>query len=231
VTTTRVDTVLFDLDDTLCTYRRSGAELLSVAFDRVGVEPYFEVETYYGRYEEFTDESEGVDDLRERAFAAISRDRGHDPAVGRALARAYADERDHSNVRPLPGAERAVEALAGEHRLGVVTNGAPAMQRAKLSALPFGDAFETVVFAGYDTPAKPAAEPFERALAALDSTADRAVHVGNSPSADVDGAHAAGVAAVLLPDGPPTTAETAPDYRVETLSALVDPPWRGQPTR
>ncbi|PSQ56909.1 haloacid dehalogenase, partial [Halobacteriales archaeon SW_7_71_33] len=37
MTAVDVETVLFDLDDTLCTYRRSGAELLSLAFDRVGV--------------------------------------------------------------------------------------------------------------------------------------------------------------------------------------------------
>ncbi len=221
-----VETVLFDLDDTLCAYRRGGAELLSVAFDRVGVEPFFNVEEYYGRYEAFAEESDGIADLRERCFAAIAADRGRDPDVGRAVARAYADERDHSNVRPLPGATDAVRSLGADHALGVVTNGAPEMQRAKLSALPFADAFETVVFAGYDTPAKPDPEPFEVALSDLDTAPERAVHVGNSPSADVDGAHAAGARATLLPDGPPTAAETTPDYRVESLFELADPPWR-----
>ncbi|PSQ40033.1 haloacid dehalogenase [Halobacteriales archaeon SW_5_70_135] len=191
-----VETVLFDLDDTLCTYRRSGAELLSLAFDRVGVEPFFEVETYYGRYEGYVDDSG-----------------------------AYADERDHSNVDPLPGAVETVERLAGEYRLGLVTNGAPGMQRQKLDGLPFGDAFETVVYAGYEVPAKPAPEPFERALADLDAHPERAVHVGNSPSADVDGAHAAGLRAALLPDGPPTETAGEPDYVLDSLSDLTAPPW------
>lgn len=226
-----VEAVLFDLDDTLCTYRRSGDELLSVAFDRVGVEPYFEVEEYYGRYEEFTDESDGVADLRERAFAAISRDRGRDPDIGRAVAQAYADERDHSNVRPLSGAREAVETLAADHRLGMVTNGSPEMQRSKLSALPFANAFETIVYAGYDAPSKPAPEPFERALSGLGVSPERTVHVGNSPSSDVDGAHAAGLRAALLPDGPPTVAETEPDYRIDSLTELIDPPWDGQASR
>jgi len=221
-----VETVLFDLDDTLCTYCRGGAEILSVAFDRVGVDPFFEVEEYYGRYEAYADDSDGIADLRERCFADIAADRGRDPGVGRAVAQAFADERDHSNVDPLPGATAAVETLAPDHRLGVVTNGAPEMQRAKLSGLPFADAFETVVFAGYETPAKPDPEPFERALSELDSAPERAVHVGNSPSADIDGAHAAGLRAALLPDGPPTEAETTPDHRIESLSELADPPWR-----
>ena len=220
-----VETVLFDLDDTLCTYRRSGAELLSLAFDRVGVEPFFEVETYYGRYERYVDDSDGVVDLRERCFADIAAERGRDPGVGRAVARAYADERDHSNVDPLPGAVETVERLAGEYRLGLVTNGAPGMQRQKLDGLSFGDAFETVVYAGYEVPAKPAPEPFERALADLDAHPERAVHVGNSPSADVDGAHAAGLRAALLPDGPPTETAGEPDYILDSLSDLTAPPW------
>ncbi len=220
-----VEAVLFDLDDTLCTYRRGGAELLSVAFDRVGVDPFFEVAEYHGRYETFAEESDGIADLRERCFAAIAADRGRDPDVGRAVAQAFADERDHSNVDPLPGATEAVRSLAADNRLGLVTNGAPEMQRAKLSGLPFADAFETVVFAGYDAPAKPDPEPFERALSVLDAAPERAVHVGNSPSADVDGAHAAGLRAALLPDGPPTEAASTPDYRVESLSELAPPPW------
>lgn len=226
-----MEAVLFDLDDTLCTYRRSGAELLSVAFDRVGVEPFFEVTDYYGLYETFADDSDGITDLRERAFAAIADDRGRDPELGRELARAYADERDHSNVEPLPGATEAVRSLAADHRVGLVTNGAPGMQRQKLSGLPFGDAFETTVFAGYDTPAKPAADPFRRALSSLDVSPERAVHVGNSPSADVDGAHAAGLQAALLPEGPPTTADTVADYHLETLVDLQTPPWRTQTRR
>jgi len=143
----------------------------------------------------------------------------------------YAEERDHSNVRALASARTAVESLADDHRVGMVTNGAPEMQRAKLSALPFSEAFETVVYAGYDAPSKPAPEPFRRALSVLDATPERSVHIGNSPSADVDGAHAAGLRAALLPDGPRTTAETSPDYLLDSLGDLVEPPWNGQTSR
>jgi putative hydrolase of the HAD superfamily len=223
-----VDAVLFDLDDTLCEYRRPGSELLSTAFDRVGVEPFFEVEAYYDRYETYVDDHDGVADLRAAAFADIAAERGRDPAVGRRVAEAYADERDHRNVRALPGAREAVATLAGEYRLGLVTNGAPGMQRQKLAGLGL-EPFETVVFAGHDTAAKPAPEPFERALTELGVTPARAVHVGNSPSADVDGAKRAGLRAALLPDGPATTAENDPDYRLSSLGELVPrPPWAGE---
>ncbi|MFB6206844.1 MAG: HAD family hydrolase [Haloglomus sp.] len=219
-----VETVLFDLDDTLCTYRRSSGELIEVACEAVGVEPFFDEAAYEARYGEFTDESANVRDLRERCFAAIAADRGRDPDLGREIARAYAARRDHANVRPLPGAREAVETLAQRHRVGVVTNGSPEMQRQKLSTLPFADAFETVVHAGYDAPAKPAADPFHAALGDLDGHPERAVHVGNSLSSDVVGAHNAGLRSVWLrqSDGP---GDHQPTFTVDEMAELATPPW------
>ncbi|WP_276258634.1 HAD family hydrolase [Haloglomus litoreum] len=219
-----VETVLFDLDDTLCEYRRSPGDLIEIACEAVGVEPFFGQAEYEARYGEFTDESDDVRDLRERCFAAIAADRGRDPDLGRDIARAFAAERDHTNVRPLPGAREAVETLAERHRVGVVTNGAPGMQRRKLSALPFADRFETVVHAGYDAPAKPAPDPFHEALAALDGRPERAVHVGNSLSSDVAGAHNAGCRSVWLrqPGGP---GDHRPHFTVDGMAELAAPPW------
>lgn len=219
-----VETVLFDLDDTLCSYRRSSNEIIRVACETVGVEPFFGRAAYEARYDEFTDESEDVRDLRERCFAAIAAERGRDPGLGRDVAHAFAAERDHTNVRPLPGAREAVETLAERRRVGVVTNGAPGMQQQKLSALPFADAFETVVHAGYDAPAKPAADPFHAALGDLDGCPERAVHVGNSLASDVAGAHNAGLRSVWLrqSEGP---GSHQPHFTVDGVGELATPPW------
>jgi outer membrane protein assembly factor BamB len=56
----RTSTVVFDLDDTICTYRRDQDELLAVAFDRLDVEPFFDGRTYLDRYDEFVEESDDV---------------------------------------------------------------------------------------------------------------------------------------------------------------------------
>ena len=88
-----------------------------------------------------------------------------------------------------------------ERSVGVVTNGAPEMQQAKLRGLGLDNAFETVVHAGYDALAKPHPEPFERALDSLDADPSQAVHVGNSLSSDVAGAHAAGLDSAWLDTG------------------------------
>lgn len=218
-----IDAVLFDVDDTLCEYRRDVPELLAASFEEVGVDPFFAAEDYFGRYDRFVDDSDDMYDLRERCFADLAREAGRDPELGEALADAYADERDHGNVRPLDGAVEAVERLRETHRVGVVTNGAPEMQREKLAALGLADAFETVVYGGYDAPAKPAPDPFHAALADLDVPPERAVHVGNSLRSDVPGAQAAGVAAAWLGTDPDP--EPAPEYRIDSMRALHDPPW------
>jgi putative hydrolase of the HAD superfamily len=220
-----VETVLFDLDDTLCEYRRSPGELIEIACERVGVEPFFDEADYVARYSEFTAESDDAADLRERCFAAIAADRDRDRDLGREIARAFAAERDHGNVRPLPGAPEAVERLAADHRVAVVTNGAPGMQRAKLDALDFADRFETVVHAGYEVPAKPDPEPFHAALDRLDGHPERAVHVGNSLSSDVAGARAAGLRAVWLRAADADPGDHRPHHTVDRMDALVDPPW------
>ncbi|MFB6219748.1 MAG: HAD family hydrolase, partial [Halobacteriaceae archaeon] len=117
------------------------------------------------------------------------------------------------------------DALARDHQLGLVTNGTPDLQRARLDATGIADAFDTVVYAGFETAAKPDTEPFETALSALDATPERAVHVGNSLSSDVAGACRAGLRAAWVPatgDDP----DPEPDDALASLDALLDPPWR-----
>lgn len=221
--TASVDTVLFDIDDTLCEYCRSGDELLALAFDAHDAEPFFTIEDYYARYAEFAETTDSIDELRTESFAAIADDNDRDPDLGRALADAYTEERDHRNVRALPGAREAVTALADDHRVGVVTNGPPAMQSKKLAALGLDDAFGTVVHAGYDAPPKPDPAPFHRALDSLGGTPESAVHIGNSLSSDVAGAQAAGLQSVWLDDG--SNPDPVPDHTLASMEELANPPW------
>jgi putative hydrolase of the HAD superfamily len=226
-----LDAVLLDLDDTILEYRRSPADLLAASFDAEGVDHLFEVDAYYDRYDEFRDRHEDVDDLRAACFAALAADRGADPDLGRRVAETYAAMRDHRDVRFRPGAETALAALRGRDlRVGLVTNGARSMQVHKLEALGLEDAFETVVYAGESVPAKPDPEPFRVALSALDVTADRTMHVGNSVESDVAGAHAAGIRSVWVPGADYDRRRRAvldidPHHELDTLSdlpALVD---------
>jgi putative hydrolase of the HAD superfamily len=83
-------------------------------------------------------------------------------------------------------------------RVAVITNGPSEFQRAKLEAVGMATAFDAVVVSGDRGIEKPRPEIFQTALSALDAEPSAALHVGDSRSADVVGAHAAGMTAVWL---------------------------------
>ena len=204
-----IEAVFFDLDGTLCAYERSAGEVLGVAFERAGVEPFFDVTAYYDRFGEFLDDSEDMATLRANCFAAIASERGRDPAVGRGVADAFAAERDHGRVRFLDGVGDLLTHLHRRgYRLGLVTNGPPDAQRQKLHSLGVADRFDTVVFAGHDTPSKPHPEPFRRALDAVGTRPGRALFVGDSRDSDIAGARAVGMSSAWVAgDGAPAERE------------------------
>lgn len=220
------DAVLFDLDGTLVEYERPATEILEMAFERTDVDPFFAVDDYYERYETFFEESDSIEHLRELVFADIAESRGIDPDVGVRVAKAYAEERDHSEVFLLPGAEAFLDALEGRP-LGLVTNGDPEMQRPKLAATGLDTRFDTIVYAGHDTRPKPHPEPFQLALERLRSPPETATFVGNDPKADVEGAHDAGLSTVWLRNGADETPETPPQYTIDSFNELLDTPLIG----
>lgn len=213
------DAVLFDVDGTICEYNRPGSEILPVAFAEVGVEPFFTTAEYLDAYPEFVSEGKGVRSIREAVFRNFAAERGHDPSVGREVARIYARERDHANVSFLPGAADLLPTVTESHATGIVTNGSPAMQREKLRSLEVEGLFEPIVFAGYDTAPKPEPEPFERALSALETSSERTLYVGNSLDSDVRGARRAGLPVAWLSNGV-SDPDPEPDYTLDTLADL-----------
>jgi putative hydrolase of the HAD superfamily len=82
-------------------------------------------------------------------------------------------------------------------RLGVVSNWDVALPGV-LARLGLGDRFEVVVHSAGARAQKPDPAIFALALARLGLEPREAVHVGDDPHTDVEGAHAAGLRAVLL---------------------------------
>ncbi|WP_256298129.1 HAD family hydrolase [Haloarchaeobius salinus] len=209
--------VTLDLDDTLCRYDRSTADLLALAFDRADVEPFFTAAEFVATIPTVTGESPL--DLRRKCFRVLAAENGRSVAVADRLAEQY-PERDPTAVSFLPGAREALDSLADHHRLALVSNGEPSHQRAKLETLGISGAFETTVFGTPETGVKPDPEPFYRVLDALGVQSERAVHVGNSLASDVVGAQAAGIPAVWLRADGSADDETVPEYVVDDLAEL-----------
>lgn len=221
------EAIFFDLDETLCRYRRSSTAVLECAFERVGVDPVFDPAAYPERYRDYLASSSSISDLHRQCFGDLAVEAGADREIGIAVAEAFNEERDQRAIDPMTGVPDVLEALAAEYRLGLITNGAPSMQAEKLAALELTDTFEPVVCAGYDTAPKPDPEPFEVALETLNLTPERALYVGNSLTSDVAGAHAAGIPSVWVPvDGQGRATATGPEptYTVESLAALESVP-------
>ena len=114
----------------------------------------------------------------------------------------------------LPGAATALSALRGEgRRLAVASNfdhRLPAILQA-LDLLPF---FELVWGPREARAVKPEPAFFARLLARLEVHADEAVHVGDDPEDDVEGARRAGLRVVAI--GAPATLDGLPD-RIRAL--------------
>lgn len=189
------------------------------------------------RYPRITDmhRPEDVAELRARVVAEFH-DRSHDLTFIRrtVLARmgaaaGYADDfvdaafdvfdQERNTVELFPEVRPALESLASRYTLVAVTNG-----NARLERIGIGEFFHAVVSARSAGAAKPARPIFDAAVTAGGAAAHETLHVGDHPEFDVDGARAAGLAAVWLNRNGhewPDSLEP-PDRTVASLAELDD---------
>ena len=154
------------------------------------------------------------------AIAAEGSDRGR--IIDRALERCgHADVsiapllvafRMHApaQLEPYPGAREGLAALRTQARVGIVTDGDPHVQRAKVQALQLD--VDVVVCSddlGRDR-RKPHPLPFRHALAKLGVHAGEAVFVGDRPTKDIAGAAAVGMRTVRVRTGEYASAPDEP---------------------
>ena len=148
-----------------------------------------------------------------RAIAAEGSDRGRiiDRAllrVGRAtgsVAPLVAAFRGHhaGTLEPFTGVRAGLERLAATVPLGLVSDGDPAIQGAKLDALGLADAFRVVVWSDEHgrEHRKPDPLPFRVAAELLGVDPVEVVYIGDRPDKDVVGAAAAGMVPVRVRTG------------------------------
>ncbi len=108
-----------------------------------------------------------------------------------------------TRLEPYRGVPAALDQLRTRVPLGLVSDGEPGVQLAKLAALGLAPSFTTVVLSDEYGRAhrKPDPLPFRRALGALDVDANHAVFVGDRPAKDVAGPAALGMRAIRVRTG------------------------------
>src|SRR5918996_5509675 len=126
--------------------------------------------------------------------------------------------------RIVPGSVDALRGIAAlDVKLAIVSNAGgdtePRLREFGICQVGPGPAVEVAAILDSTVVgvAKPDPRIFELALEALDVPAERAIHVGDTPGADVDGARAAGVHPVLVD---PFDLHT--DLDVERVTSLAD---------
>src|SRR2546430_11368891 len=164
-----------------------------------------------------------VPDFRFRVWTATLASAGiDDERLIQAAVDAFRSARRRSQLVD-PEAEAVVRDLARDHRLALVTNGAPDVQREKLSHTSLAAWFAVSIISGEIGIGKPDPRIFEAALTELGVAPQTAVMVGDSPTRVAAGSHAAGLRVIWIDRGsnePAPSPSPAPDARVTRLGEV-----------
>ena len=153
-----------------------------------------------------------------RAFARVGAPTGLAPDMAAVYLQARIE-----GLALLDHAVELVEAVAGQSRLGMITNGGSSEQRLKISTVGLDRFFPDPLISDEVGVQKPDAAIFERALRELAATASEAVYIGNSFVNDIEGAAAVGMDTVWLDhdgSGPPPQAATTPTLTTASLRTV-----------
>ena len=220
--------VLFDLDDTLLDYERSEAAAVVAAVEDVGLDADADV---VATYREITAHHWRLREAGETTPQRLRVERWRDvlDALGvttvvdlEALSARYVTHLA-AGAHLIPGAREVVVELARTHGIAYVTNGLSDVQRPRLAASGLDVLAEAVLISDEVGVAKPSPAIFDAALVAMgEPQRDRVTVVGDSLTADVAGAAAAGLRSVwYAPQQPPAPAAAPrPDHHRGDLRDL-----------
>ena len=115
-----------------------------------------------------------------------------------------------------------LDRLKQDHSLGLLSNGAPDLQRRKLEGSGLARYFDAVVISGEVGLGKPDPRIFELALDRLGATADASAMIGNSLKSDIAPAMAIGMMAVWVNrERKPRSESVVPSVEVTDLKELT----------
>jgi putative hydrolase of the HAD superfamily len=121
----------------------------------------------------------------------------------------------------MPDALETMTRLSSRYALGMLTNGAPDLQREKIASSGLEDLFQEIVISGVYGIGKPRPEIFLHLTDRLGASPGEAVMVGNSLERDIAGARNAGITSIWLKvPGSEEPDAVEPDYSISGLAEL-----------
>ncbi len=164
----------------------------------------------------------GLDQLAVERFRRLARELGlgEDP---QSLSRRYLRELA-SHAQMLPGSAAALDRLSRRAVLGLLTNGIASVQRSRIAAAGIEVFFQRIFVSEEVGISKPDPAIFHLAARELHVAPYELLCVGDNPSSDIRGAHAAGMPTcwVNLHGGTYPADEPAPDYVVGGIDELLE---------
>ena len=123
-----------------------------------------------------------------------------------------------------PTIENWLQTLRKNFTLGVITNGPIFSQQVKVDRIKLKDKVDFVIIGGEEPEQKPAKSIFDKALKLANCDASQAIHIGDSFSADIEGANAAGIQSVWISYGQkqPRNTSTKPTYTLDSPMDLSE---------
>jgi putative hydrolase of the HAD superfamily len=181
-------------------------------------------ECLWGRFEgdgEFADLRKWAFGFREQVFDHALRQQMIESVEGsRDLAEAFARER-RLLQRLMPDALEILTRLSGRYTLGLLTNGAPDLQREKIAASGTESLFSQIVISGVYGIGKPHPEIFLHLTDRLGVSPAEAAMVGNSLERDIRGARDSGIISIWLKvPGSEEHAPVEPNFTIGGLPEL-----------
>ena len=218
--------VTLDLDDTLwdcppviIAAEKAFYDWLSIRYPRIA--EHYELSDLVGHRREFfqqLDHNKPYDltFLRKRWLTKLGEEWGHGDALVEEGFEVFIAARN--KVELYDGVPQMLETLSTRYKLGALTNG-----NADVHRIGIGHWFHFVVSAAEVQALKPAPAMFEAALDCAAVSPAQAVHVGDDPIRDVQGAADVGMRTVWLnADGAEWPGGKSPDAQVKTIRELSD---------
>ncbi|MFQ5400969.1 MAG: HAD family hydrolase [Anaerolineae bacterium] len=238
----RIEAVLFDLDDTILDWSNRSESWGDVAREHVGKVCEFlateghavpDKDAFVARYQEIVVQS--WDEAKKTWAAVRFRDVLHQTfdAFGLdvtridfdVVMRVY-DWRPVRGVVPFEDAIPVLQSLRRQgYKIGLVTNSMTPVWIREIELKEFGlmEFFDVRISSGDTGYMKPHPAIYQRALALLNTSPERAVFVGDRPGNDIAGANNAGLVSVLM--DPPHLAHelngVRPDFTITRLCELL----------
>ena len=223
--------LFFDLDDTLWAFSSNARTTFREVYYEHGLDGYFEsFEQYYDLYQRRNTElwveyGEGrvtKEELNRQRFLYPLQAVGHADEV---LAKTYSDDffkRISLKSELMPHAKETLDYLSSRYNLFILSNGFRELQTQKMQSAGIDNYFKRIVLSEDLGLHKPAIELFHFALSATQSEIRNTLMIGDSWSADIEGAKRVGMDQVYYdPQNASSVLPFKPTYRIDDLRQLI----------